>query len=101
MELRLEQVRDAAEPTPPVPAPPQAHRDSQKGGEEERGSKATPPPAPPTIAAAVKTLSPRRRRRPSSRDRRWSQARVVELSDKAAVAKAVKDLAFLSAESPA
>ena len=29
----------------------------------------------------------------------WQQAHVVELSDSAAVAKAVKDLAFLSTES--
>lgn len=97
MELRLEQVRAAAEkyaagPRPtPTPAP--------RGG--KKNAKKPMPPAPPTIAAAVKTLVAQAPKATEQQGPGWSQARVVELSDKAAVAKSLKDLAFLSSQSPA
>jgi hypothetical protein len=101
MELRLEQVRDRAEayaagPTPsPSPSPK---------GEKKKQKKAKQPPAPPsppTISNAVKTLVAQAPAATEQQGPGWQQARVVELTDDAAVAKAVKDLAFLSTESPA
>ncbi|MET0837297.1 MAG: hypothetical protein ABWY19_00845 [Marmoricola sp.] len=105
MELRLEQVRDAAEayaagPTPaPSPSPSPAKKGDKK--KQKKAKQPPAPPSPPTISNAVKTLVAQAPVATEQQGPGWQQASVVELSDKAAVAKAVKDLAFLSTESSA
>ena len=96
MELRLKAVKAAAEkyaagPRPqPSPAP------------KNKKQKPTPKaPKPASIGAAVKALNKQAPLATEQQGAGWQQARVVDLADKAAVAKAVKDLVFLSAESPA
>lgn len=98
MELQFERVRDAAEKyaAGPRPTPSPAPKGSKK-----KGKRPPRPPAPPTIAGAVKTLVGQAPRASQQQGPGWTQARVVDLGDKAAVAKAVKDLAFLSTQSPA
>jgi hypothetical protein len=111
MPLRLEQVREDAEtyaagprPSPsPSPSPTPSHapksKKQKKPAKKQKGPP--PPPAPSTIADAVRTLIAQSPRATEQQGPGWQQARVVELSDDAAVAKSVKDLAFLSTESPA
>ncbi len=106
MELRLEEVRDEAEAYAAGPTPSASPSPSPKDEKEEKNQKKKPkgpppPPSPPTIANAVKTLVAQAPVATEQQGPGWQQARVVELSDDAAVAKAVKDLAFLSTESPA
>jgi hypothetical protein len=99
MELRLEQVRDDAEtyaagPRPPAPSPSPTPKSKKQ--------KQPPlPPAPAVVAAAVKSLTGQAPVATQQQGPGWEQARVTELTDAAAVAKAIKDLAFLSTESPA
>lgn len=104
MELRLEQVRDDAEayaagPRPPATTP--SPKPKTKKNPKPRKPKPIQAPAPASISDAVKTLTSQAPLATSQQGPGWQQARVVELSDAAAVAKAVKDLAFLSTESPA
>jgi hypothetical protein len=99
MELRLKQVKPAAEkyaagPRPkPSPAP--------KNKKQKKQKPAPPAPKPANIGAAVKTLTKQAPLATQQQGPGWQQASVVDLPDKAAVAKAVKDLAFLSTESSA
>ncbi len=95
MQLRLEEVRDRAEayahrPHSPTPKP-----------KPKKKSKVATPPSPAQVATALKTCSTQAPLATQQQGPAWTQARVVELTDKAAVAKAVKDLAFLSTQSPA
>ena len=101
MELRLEQVRDAAQKYAAGPRPTPSPSPATKKKSKKHAKKPPLPPAPPTIAAAVKTLVSQAPVATQQQGPGWSQARVVELTDKAAVAKTVKDLAFLSTQSPA
>jgi hypothetical protein len=99
VELRLDAVRADAEeyasgPRPPAPKPSPA----KKGKKAKRSPR---PPKPADVAAALKTLTQQAPLATRQQDPAWQQARVVELSDAAAVAKAVKDLRFLSSESGA
>ena len=104
MELQLEQVRDQAEayaagPRPPRPTPSPAPKGKKK---QNKKPKQLPlPPKPSSIADAVKKLVAQAPKATEQQGPGWQQARVVELSDKKAVAKTVKDLAFLSSESAA
>jgi hypothetical protein len=106
MELRLEQVREDAEayaagPTPtPSPTPSPKNKDKKKT-KKQKAKPPPGPPAPPTIGNAVKTLLAQAPVATEQQGPGWQQAQVVELTDDAAVAKAVRDLAFLSTQSPA
>jgi hypothetical protein len=100
VELRLEQVQQdageyAAGPTPPAPEP----------GAEKKGrkrQKRTPaPPTPDAVAQSLKTLTAQAPVASQEQGPGWQQAAVADLADTAATAKTVKDLAFLSSESPA
>jgi hypothetical protein len=104
MELRLEQVRDQAEayatgPRPPRPTPSPAPKGKKKN--QEKPKKLPLPPKPSSIADAVKKLIAQAPKATEQQGPGWQQARVVELSDRKAVAKAIKDLRFLSSESAA
>jgi hypothetical protein len=105
MELRLEQVRDAAETYAagprPTPSPSPTPKDKKKKKHAKKPKAPPLPPAPATIAATLKTLIAQAPLATAQQGPGWQQARVVELSDPAAVAKTVKDLAFLSTESAA
>ena len=99
MELRLQAVKAdaqeyAAGQRPPAPEPSPA----KKG---KKAKKPKRPPKPADVAAALKTLTQQAPEATEQQGAGWQQARVVELSDTAAVRKAVKDLGFLSSESSA
>jgi hypothetical protein len=99
MELRLLQVRDEAARYAKGPRPPAPKASSGKKGKQQK--RAPRPPKPAEVAAALKTLT---RQAPLATEQQgpgWQQARAVELTDKSAVKKTVKDLAFLSRESKA
>ncbi len=105
MELRLQQVESDAEeyaagPRPKAPEPSPAPGD-KKNNKAKKAKKAPRPPKPTDIAKALKTLTARAPKATMQQEAGWQQAGVVELSDAKAVAKAVKDLKFLSEESPA
>lgn len=107
MELRLAEIRDRAEayaagprPTPTPSASPTPK--TKKGEKNQKKPKAPPqPPAPAAVAAAVKSMTTQAPLATEQQGPGWQQADVIELTDAAAVAKSVKDLAFLSTESPA
>ena len=104
MELRLEEVRDRAMayaegPRPPRPTPSPAPKGKKK--QAKKPKRLPLPPKPSSIADAVKKLTAQAPKATEQQGPGWQQARVAELGDKEAVAKAVKDLRFLSAESPA
>ncbi len=104
MELRLDSVvadaeRYAAGPRPPAPKPSPAPQ-----GKKQRKKQPKPPPRAPKpadVGAAVRTLTQQAPLATQQQGPGWAQARVVDLGDGAAATKAVKDLAFLSTESPA
>ncbi len=107
MELRLAEIRDAAEkyaagPTPsPSPSPTPSPKNKS---DKKKQKKPKTPPAPPTPAQVTAALTSCTTQAPLATQQQgpgWQQARVIELTDQAAVIKAVKDLAFLSTESPA
>jgi hypothetical protein len=106
MELRLEQIRDQAEayatstPSPsPSPSPtPKSKKDKKK---QKKVKQPPAPPSPAQISAALKTFTTQAPLATQQQGPGWTQARVAELTDPAAVTKAVQDLAFLSSESPA
>ncbi len=100
MELRLDDVQAqagqyAAGPAPPKPSPSPTKK---KGKKPER---APAPPSPAEVAVALRTLSAQAPVATQQQLPGWQQAAVTDLADTAAVAKAVKDLAFLSSESAA
>jgi hypothetical protein len=102
MELRLEQIRDDAEtyaagPRPPAPSP----SPTPKNKLQKEQKQPPAPPAPAVVAAAVKSLTGQARVATQQQGPGWEQARVTELTDAAAVARTIKDLAFLSTQSPA
>ena len=102
MELRLEQVRDDAEAyaAAPRPSPSPTAKPGTKDKKKQKKAKKPPlPPAPSSISDAVKTLTAQAPVATEQQGPGWQQAHVVELSDSTAVAKAVKDLKFLSTES--
>lgn len=99
MELRRDRVTAAAEqyaaaPRPPAPSPSPA----KKG---KKAKKVPRPPKPADVATALRTLVEQAPVATAQQAPAWRQARVTDPSDAAAVAKAVKDLAFLSSESSA
>jgi hypothetical protein len=104
MELRLETVRDDAEayataPRPPATTPSPAPK--TKKNKHPKQPKPIQAPAPSSIGEALKTLTAQAPLATEQQGPGWEQARVVELTDAPAVAKSVKDLAFLSTESAA
>ena len=104
MELRLEQVRQAAEAyaSGPTPTPSPAPKSKSKGGyKKQKKPKPPPAPTPAQVAAALKSYATQAPLATQQQGPGWQQARVIELTDSTAVSKAVKDLAFLSSESPA
>jgi hypothetical protein len=107
MELRLAEIRDQAEAyaSGPRPSPsPSASPTPKNKVHEKKQKKPRPPPLPPApaaIAAAVTSMTAQAPVATQQQGPGWQQANVIELTDSAAVAKSVKDLAFLSTESPA
>lgn len=102
MELRLDLVQEdaeeyAASPTPPAPEP--SPKKKKKGKNKQKRTPA--PPTPAAVARALKTLTAQAPVATQEQGPGWQQAAVAELADTAAVAKTIKDLAFLSSESPA
>jgi hypothetical protein len=94
MELRLEKVRSAAQTyasSTPTPAPK-----AKKGKNKKQPAQ---PPKPAAVKAALATLTKQAPVATKEQGPAWQQASVIELTDKAAVAKALKDLKFLSGES--
>jgi len=92
MELRLQKVRSAAQTyasSTPRPVPK-----AKKGKKQP-----TQPPKPAVVKAALATLTKQAPIATQQQGPAWQQASVIELTDKAAVAKALKDLKFLSTES--
>ena len=92
MQLRLEQVRSAAQTyatSTPAPAPK-----AKKGKKQPEQ-----PPKPAAVKAALAALTKQAPVATQQQGPAWQQASVIELTDKAAVAKALKDLKFLSTES--
>jgi hypothetical protein len=99
MELRLDEVKSdagayAAGPRLPAPKP----SPTKKGKKEKRPLA---PPTPAVVAAALTTLTAQAPVATAQQGPGWQQALVADLGDTAAVAKTVKDLAFLSTESAA
>jgi hypothetical protein len=105
MELRLQEVRDAATTYAASPAPsPSLTPKSKKKQDKKQTKKAKQPPAPPTpaqVGAALKSCTTQAPVATQQQGPGWEQARVIELTDPAAVTKAVKDLGFLSTQSAA
>jgi hypothetical protein len=104
MELRLDEVKSDAQayadgPQPAAPSPSAPVKGKVKG---KKKPKAAPPaPRPADIAVALKTLTTQAPLATQQQGPGWQQADVADLDDAAAVAKSVKDLAFLSSESAA
>lgn len=124
MELRLSKVKDAAQTyaSTPTPMPPSPSASSSAAPRPAPSRRATPrsnpsgsnppgqgnkhkpaptPPAPSVVAAALRTLTTQARLATAQQAPGWQQARSVDIADSTAVAKAVKDLAFLSTQSSA
>ncbi len=99
MELRHEEVSSEAEAYAAGPAPPAPSPSPRKKGTKPKRTPA--PPTPAEIAAAMKTLTAQAPMATQQQLPGWQQAAVADLADTAAVAKTVKDLIFLSSESPA
>jgi hypothetical protein len=92
MERRLQKVRSPAQTyasSTATPAP------KQKLGKKQPKQ----PPKPAVVKAALATLTKQAPIATQQQGPAWQQASVIELTDKAAVAKALKDLKFLSTES--
>ncbi len=88
MEQQLEAVRAGAEAYAAAPRPP-AQKQSVR------------PPKPADVARALNTLSTQAPLATQQQRPGWQQAHVADLGVREAIAKAVKDLAFLSGESAA
>ncbi len=102
MELRVDQLRNDAQDYASGPRPPAPSPTATKGKKGKKKSKKPPrPPKPADVAAALKTATTQASLATEQQGPAWRQARVVELSDAAAVRKAVKDLRFLSSQSAA
>ncbi len=97
MELRLRLIKPGAEQyaARPRPKPSPAPKDKKK---QEQAARA---PKPSDIGVALKTFTKQAPLATQQQGAGWQQARVVDLADKAAVAKTIKDLRFLSTESSA
>ena len=67
----------------------------------KRGAKAPKAPAPKAVGLALRTLKTQAPLASRQQGPAWEQANAVDLTAKASVAKAVKDLKFLSGESKA
>jgi hypothetical protein len=100
MELRLEKVQAAAEEYAAGPKPPTPEPSRKKKGKKKQ-KRVPAPPAPATIARTLKTLTAQAPVATQQQGPGWQQAAVADLADTAAVTKTLKDLAFLSSESPA
>jgi hypothetical protein len=106
MELRLQGVRDAATTYAASPAPspsptPQNKKQQDKNKADKKGKQPPAPPTPAQVGAALKSCTTQAPVATQQQGPGWEQARVIELTDPAAVTKAVKDLAFLSTQSAA
>jgi len=100
MEYRLQAIQEDAEayasgPRPPAPEPSPAKKGKKKAKKPPR------PPKPADIKAALATLTKQAPLATEQQTPAWQQARAGDVTDTAAVKKAVKDLAFLSSESKA
>ncbi|MCW2846756.1 MAG: hypothetical protein JWR90_730 [Marmoricola sp.] len=104
MEQRYDEVKTAAAayaaaPRPTLPTP--STKAGKRAEKKPPKPKPNPAPRPADIGTALKTLSEQAPVATQQQGPAWVQASVTELTDPAAVAKAVKDLAFLSTESAA
>jgi hypothetical protein len=99
MQAQLALVQDDATTYAggPWPAAPSPSPGTKKGGKKK--PKPVRPPKPALVAAALKSLVSQAPVATQQQGPGWEQASVVDLGDTAAVAKAKKDLAFLSTES--
>jgi hypothetical protein len=100
LELRLQQVRDAATSyaAGPAPSPSSTPTDKKKTPGKKTGPKR---PTPAQVGAALKSCTTQAPLATRQQGPGWEQAQVIELTDRAAITKAVKDLALLSSQSPA
>ena len=99
MEYRLEAVREDAAAYANGPRPPAPKSSPAKKG--KKAKQAPRPPKPADIKAALTTLTKQAPLATEQQTPAWQQARAGDLTDAAAVKKAVKDLAFISSESKA
>jgi hypothetical protein len=97
--LRLSKVTQQAQAYAARPGPTAQQLAKQK--KLSPAQKAKLPPTPAAVAAALRAAQAQADTATSQQGPGWQQADVVDLGDSAAVAKAVKDLAFLSSESAA
>lgn len=98
MELALNQVREPATAYAQGPWPEAA---ATKGPQGRKGPQANRPPKPAEVAKALAELTRLAPQATQEQEPGWKQAGVVELSDPAATAQAVKDLQFLGSDSAA
>ncbi len=102
MQAQLALVQDAAStyaagPWPPAPSP--TATPGKKTKHQKKQPKPQRPPRPALVAAALTSLKAQAPVATQQQDPAWVQASVVNLDDTAAVAKAIKDLQFLSTQS--
>lgn len=107
VQLRLASIQGQAQayalgprPTPST-SPTPSTKPGKKHQKQKKATKPPLPPAPATIGLALKTLTAQAPVATEQQGPGWEEAGVAELTDTAAVAKTVRDLAFLSTQSPA
>jgi hypothetical protein len=109
MAAQLDLVRDdaqayAAGPWPPAPSPSPTPRPKKHTKHQKKHKVAPKPPRPPKpalVGAALTTLTSQAPVATQQQGPGWAQAAVVDLDDATTTAKAIKDLQFLSSQSPA
>ena len=102
MEAQLALVRQAAQAYAAGPWPARPRRPAPtKKDNKKRKKKPKPvrPPKPALVGAALTALTAQAPVASQQQGPAWEQASVVDLSDTAATAKAIKDLQFLSTQS--
>ena len=102
MQAQLALVQDAATayaagPWPPAPSP--TATPGRKGKHRKKQPRPPRPPKPALVGAALTSLKAQAPVATQQQGPAWVQASVVNLDDPAAVAKALKDLQFLSTQS--
>jgi len=104
MQAQLALVQDAATayaagPWPRAPSPT-ATPGKQGKKHPKKQPKPPRPPKPALVGAALTSLKTQAPLATQQQGPAWVQASVIDLDDPAAVAKAIKDLQFLSTQSP-
>jgi len=99
LELELADVREDAEEYADSPAP--SPSPAPKGKKDRKKPRPKAPPSPAAVEKALATLTTQAPLATEQQDAGWQQAAVIDLADKVAVAKSLKDLVVISGESPA